>query len=141
MAASDEPMYFKGAERAEKVAVFLEKGYEEKSKLQKFTYFAGDDLPPVYVMTDTDSRDVMKNVLAISPDIDKNRLSFPVLAKARNRKSREIYLHSDMTEFRYAVKNDGSRSKQNENYRVQFHSTEELSRILDELIALYRNEL
>lgn len=72
----------------------------------------------------------MKNVLAIAPETAKHRLSFPVLAESDDPKNREIYLHSNMCKFRRAIKADGSLSSQKESYRI-----------LDELIALHRNEL
>lgn len=141
MFSSEGTMYFEGAKRAEKVEVFLKRGYEEANLTKKVTLFTGDNLPTVYTLTDENSKYVMKNILAIAPETAIHRLSFPVLAGSKNPKNRKIHLHSNMGKFRRAIKADGSLSTQKESYRIQFHSTEELSRILDELIALYRNEL
>lgn len=141
MANNDGTMYFEGEERAEKVTVFLKKGYEEANLTKKVTLFTGDNLPTVYTLTNNKSEYVMRNVLAFAPETAKHRLSFPVLAESENPENREIYRHSNMRKFRCAINADGSPSTQRESYRIQFHSTEELSRILDELIALYRNDL
>lgn len=113
--------------------VFASKGYVEKKSLKKFRLFTGDDLPPVYLMTDASSKSTVRNTIAISPETPVQRLSFETSGNGR------IFRHSNMTEFRYALDEKGNKTQQNESYRIDFANVRELSNVLDELIILYRH--
>lgn len=122
-----ETLYFSGAERAEKVEVFLKRGYKEANLTKKVTLFKGDNLPTIYTLTDNNSKYVMRNVIAFSPETPLELLSFRTIEDGR------IFLHSNMTEFPTS-----RASTQKESYRVLFRTKKELSSILDELISVYR---